>query len=105
MRQYGGVNNKKSINEIQEAVIVNAPVFRSKPPKTKAGALVGWLVYYFVTFIIMSLLVVITGIFEQSFYRNLPFFIQTWLIPSLPFILTLIYAVYKIRKLKWIRKT
>ena len=92
-KKYGGVNNKKTINQIQEAVVVGAPIVQKKMPKSKAGVICGWIVYYIVTFIITELLLVITTISEQPFYHSLPLVVSLWLIPSLPFLLTLLILV------------
>jgi hypothetical protein len=100
MKKYGGVDTLKSIDEIQEAVIVGAPIIQNKMPKSRFGIVFGWIVYYAVTFVIAMLFVMITGIFEQPFYGNLPFLVQIWLIPSIPFILTLLLLLRPKRNMK-----
>ena len=99
-KKYGGVDNKQSFNQIQEAVVVDAPIVQKKMPKSKAGTIFGWLVYYFITWLITWLFLMATGISEQNFYRAMPLWAEIWLIPSLPFIITLISVLINAHDLK-----
>lgn len=99
-KKYGGVNNKKSIDEIQEAVVVSAPIFRKKQPKSKAGVVGGWLVYWVVSWAITSLFIVATGLGEQMMSAHVPWWVNAFIIPSVPFLLTLIWSVLKSKKAK-----
>ena len=97
-KKYGGVNNKKSIDKIQEAVVVPAPIFRKKQPKSKAGVVGGWLIYWFVTFLIAYLLMSATGSFEQINRANIPITVEYFVFPSIPFLLTLVWSVANTKK-------
>lgn len=98
VKQYGGVNNKKSIDEIQEAVIVTAPIFRKKQPKSKAGVIGGWIIYWFVTFLITYLLMSATGLFEQMNRTDIPMVVEFFVFPSIPFLLTLVWSIVKTKR-------
>lgn len=100
MKKYGGVNNQKPIDEIQEAVIVSAPIFRKKQPKSKASAIIGWFVYFAITWFITSMLLMATGINEQLTRTTMPLFVQLGVIPSMPFFLTLMWSICKAKKAK-----
>ena len=98
--KYGGVNNKKSIDEIREAVVVSAPIFRKKQPKSKAGVVGGWLVYWAVSWVLTVLIIVATGLSERMIQASMPLVLQFFVIPSIPFLLTLIWSVFKSKKAK-----
>lgn len=100
VKQYGGVNNKKSIDEIQEAVIVAAPIFRKKQPKSKAGVIGGWLVYWVVSWPMALLVIDATGIGEQMISHHVPWWVHTFIITSVPFLLTLAWSVFKSEKVR-----
>ena len=99
-KKYGGVNNKKSIDKIQEAVVVPAPTFRKKQPKSKAGVIAGWIAYWIISWLITFLLLVATGLSEQMNKVGIPLIVEFFVIPSIPFLLTLIWSVFKSRKAK-----
>lgn len=98
VKQYGGVNNKKPIDEIQEAVVVTAPIFRKKQPRSKSEVICGWLIYWFVTFLIAYLLMSATGSFEQINRADIPITVEYFVFPSIPFLLTLVWSVVKTKK-------
>lgn len=100
VRQYGGVNNKKPIDEIQEAVVVMAPIFRKKQPKSKAGVIGGWIAYWIISWLITFLLLAATGLFEQMNKVRIPLIVEFFVIPSIPFLLTLIWSAFKFKKIK-----
>lgn len=97
-KKYGGVNNKESIDEIQEAVVVTAPIFRKKQPKSKAGVIGGWLAYWIISFLITYLLMNATGLFEQINRTGIPMWVEYFVFPSIPFLLTLVWSVAKTKK-------
>lgn len=99
-KKYGGVANKKSINEIQEAVIVTAPMFRKKQPKSKAGIIRGWLAYWTASWLITYLLMMATGLSEQIIKARIPIVVQIFVFPSIPFFLTLIWSAFKSKKVR-----
>ena len=99
-KKYGGVNNKKSINEIQEAVVISAPIFRKKQPKSKAGVIGGWIAYWVLSWLITFLLLVATGSSEQMNKVGIPLIVEFFVIPSMPFLLTLIWSEFKFKKVK-----
>lgn len=99
-KKYGGVNNQKTIEQIQEAIVVGAPIINKKMPKSKAGTIAGWIIYYIVTFLFTSLLIPIIGLYEQPFYQSLPVWVGCWLVPSLPFLITFAPSVIRIFRAK-----
>ena len=99
-KKYGGVNNKKSIDEIQEAVVVTAPIFRKKQPKSKAGVIGGWLAYWAISWLITLLLLVATGLAEQMQRVYVPWWAQNIIIPSIPFVITLIWTTLRAKKVR-----
>lgn len=99
-KKYGGVNNKKSIEEIQEAEVVTAPIFRKKQPKSKAGVVFGWLIYWIVSWVIIFLFMCATGLYEQLLLSSMPWWVACFIIPSVPFLLTLIWTVIQFKKVK-----
>lgn len=99
-KKYGGVNNKKSIDEIQEAMVVSAPIFRKKQPKSKAGVIGGWIAYWIISWLITFLLLAATGLSEQMNKVGTPLIVEFFVIPSIPFLLTLIWSAFKFNKVK-----
>lgn len=98
MNKYGGIDNQKSIDEIQEAVIVGAPIVQNKMPKSMAGVIGGWLVYWFISWLIVFLLLVATGLSEQLQRSNTPWWLGSFVIPSVPFMSTLIWSIFRLKK-------
>lgn len=98
-KKYGGIDGGQAIEDVQEAVVVETP----KEPATNTSnrsVIFVMLGYYLVTYFIVEMLIIATGLSEQQFYMKLPLPISLWLIPSLPFILTAVYFIRKGRKTK-----
>lgn len=91
MKKYGGVNNKKSLYEIQEAHIVSAPgMSKITKKQSKTSVIFGWLVYLVVSYIFTDLLIIII---TDSYNRiKVPLWV-IFLLPSVPFILTLVLKI------------
>ena len=85
MKKYGRVNNQKSLDEIQEAIIVSAPIFRKKAQKSKIALIAGWGVYYLITWMITTMLLWAIGAEEKFIEARTPIWVSSWLIPSIPF--------------------
>jgi hypothetical protein len=98
MNKYGGVDNQKTIDEIQEAEIVAAPIFHKIQPKSRAAVIGGWLVYWFISWLIIFPLLVATGLTEQLQRSNTPWWLGSLVIPSVPFMLTLIWSIFRLKK-------
>ena len=94
-KKYGGVDNKKEYSEIQEALVVGAPKFQKTTKKVSLASVVfGWLVFAFITYLIVLLFLVAIGVFENPH-------IPTWvklLLPLLPTILRIAFAIAKYRR-------
>lgn len=93
MNKYGGVDNQKTIDEIQEAEIVAAPIFHKIQPKSRAAVIGGWLVYWFISWLIIFPLLVAIGLTEQLQRLNVPWWLIFLVIPSVPFMLTLLLSL------------
>ena len=87
MKKYGGVNNQKSLNEIQEAYVISAPVM-SKIVKKKSIASItfGWVVFLIVSYIFFDLLFfTITDGWNRI---KMPFW-AILIMPAIPFLIVL----------------
>ena len=88
MRKYGGVNNKKSLNEIPEARIVSAPgMSKIVKKQSKSSVFFGWLIYLIISYIITDLFIII--ITDSGNRFRLPVW-ALFILPTIPFVLTLL---------------
>lgn len=94
MKKYGGVNNQKSIYEIQEARIVSALGMRRITKKqSKTSIVFGWLVYLVISYIFTDLLlIIITDAGSRIKVHLLGMFVM----PAVPFILTLLIKIFTV---------
>ncbi len=91
MKKYGGVNNQKSLYEIQEARIVSAPgMFKIIKKKSKTSIVFGWLIYLIISYIITDLFIIIVTDAGNRF--RLPL-LALFVLPAVPFILTLSFKI------------
>ena len=97
-KKYGGVNNSKAYDEVQEASVVGEPKPAPKPVvKRSTASIIGeWVVYIFVTYLIMELLIVATGVYEWLTSKNA--FVAIFCIPFIPTIIRATKAIYKSKK-------
>lgn len=91
MKKYGGVNNQKTLYEIQEARIVGTPQStRTSEKHKKSIGIFGWVLYFIVSYLFTNLIIVIaTG---DYIINKIP----TWAIPILfsgPFLLTVLFKI------------
>lgn len=97
-KKYGGVDNKKELNNIQEAIIVGAPRIIPHKEKRSIGSIIaGWIFYIIVTFYIIFLLLVII---DDGNMR-----IPSWLIITLSLLPTILRIAYSIRVVMVSRKS
>ena len=90
----------QQISQMQEATIVTAPIFHKKKPKSKAEVIGGWLVYWAISWGITLLLLFATGLSEQMNRSSIPWWVQSFIIPSTPFLLTLVWSIFKLKKVR-----
>ena len=98
MKKYGGVNNSKTLNEIQEAYVISESI---KPILTKkksiAATIIKWLVYLIVSYIIIYFLIIIIS--DGKALSKMPFWALI-ICPAIPFVITFIYSCIKKRTVR-----
>lgn len=96
MQKYGGVNNKKALNEIQEARIVSVPGMSRITKKRSLGTIIaGWIAYLIISYIFTELLLIITT--DAWNNTKMPLW-AIFILPSTPFLLTLFFKIIAIKK-------
>lgn len=90
-KKYGGVNNSKRLNEIQEGRIVSAPGMAKIVKKKCIGSIIlGWAMFLIVSYILTDLLLIIA----TDAWGNVK--APLWVIivlPTMPFLLVLLFKI------------
>ena len=94
--KYGGVNNSQAFDDVQEACVIGEPKPMPKPVEKRSfsSMLVGWIVFTIASFIIVTLLTIITGLSELLIAKKVPLFVSL----SIPLIPSVIYLIYMLNK-------
>jgi archaellum biogenesis protein FlaJ (TadC family) len=98
MRRYGGVDNAKSFDQIQEAYVVSAPGI-SKVIKKKSiiSIVLGWCVFFIISYIITNLFIVIVSDGKATY--KMPFWAFI-IAPAIPFLFIFVFKMIKFAIIK-----
>ena len=98
MKKYGGVDNAKSLDQIQEAYVVNAPgIFKVVKKKSIVSIALGWCAFFIISYIITELSMIIVS--DGKATSKMPFWAFI-IAPAIPFILVFVCKMVKFAIIK-----
>ena len=101
-KKYGGVDNGANLDDVQEAFIVGETKETPLPKRPTWRIVVGWVVFIVLSYYVVAMLELITGIYER---QDVSFAIKL-AIPLLPTLVRVVYTIqarlrlrhYRLRK-------